>query len=87
MDVTCWMAWFLSCLTRAIEGAQDPLSGVIAKARYWETLREVPLNERQRLSPSHLPFPPPLWRHSGKGTSHGLHGCLEGDTDCPSAGA
>jgi Fic family protein len=49
MDVTPWMAWFVGCLTRAIEGAQAALSGVIAKARYWEKLRDVPLNERQRL--------------------------------------
>jgi Fic family protein len=49
MDVTGWMEWFLGCLTRAIEGAQAALSGVIAKARYWEKLRDVPLNERQRI--------------------------------------
>jgi Fic family protein len=49
MDVTAWMEWFLGCLTRAIEGAQTGLSGVIEKARYWEKLRDVPLNERQRL--------------------------------------
>jgi len=49
MDVTPWMEWFLGCLTRAIEGTQAALSGVIEKARYWEKLRNVPLNERQRL--------------------------------------
>jgi Fic family protein len=49
MDITGWMVWFLACLTRAIDGAQAALSGVIATARYWDTLREVPLNERQRL--------------------------------------
>ena len=49
MDVTPWMEWFLGCLTRAIEGAQTALSGVIDKARYWEKLRDVPLNDRQRL--------------------------------------
>jgi Fic family protein len=49
MNVTGWMEWSLGCLTRAIEGAQAALSGVIAKARYWEKLRDVPLNERQRL--------------------------------------
>ena len=49
MDVTAWMEWFLRYLTRAIEGAQTALSGVIAKARYWEKLRDVPLNDRQRL--------------------------------------
>jgi len=49
MDVTPWMEWFLGCLTRAIEGAQAALSSVIEKARYWEKLRDVPMNERQRL--------------------------------------
>jgi Fic family protein len=49
LDITAWMDWFLACLTRAIKGAQAALSGVIAKARYWEKLRQVPLNERQRL--------------------------------------
>jgi Fic family protein len=49
MDITAWMEWFLGCLTRAIEGAQAALSGVLEKARYWEKLRDVPLNERQRL--------------------------------------
>lgn len=49
LDITPWMEWFLGCLTRAIEGAQAALSGVVAKARYWETLRDMPLNDRQRL--------------------------------------
>jgi Fic family protein len=49
LDITPWMEWFVGCLTRAIEGAQAALSGVIAKAQYWEKLRDVPLNERQRL--------------------------------------
>jgi Fic family protein len=49
LDVTAWMDWFLGCLTRAIEGAQTALSGVIERARYWERLRDLPLNERQRL--------------------------------------
>jgi Fic family protein len=49
MEVTPWMEWFLGCLTRAIQGAQAALSDVIVKARYWEKLRDVPLNDRQRL--------------------------------------
>ena len=49
MDTTPWMEWFLACLTRAIEGSQTALAGAIAKARHWETLRDVALNDRQRL--------------------------------------
>jgi Fic family protein len=49
MDVTPWLDWFLGCLGRAIDGAQDQLAAVLAKARFWERIQGVPLNERQRL--------------------------------------
>ncbi len=49
MDVTPWMEWFLSCLGCAIEGAQEALSVVLNKARFWDRINEVQLNERQRL--------------------------------------
>lgn len=49
MDVTRWMEWFLACLGRAIDGAQALLSSVLAKARFWELIRGITLNDRQRL--------------------------------------
>lgn len=49
LNVTVWMEWFLGCLDRAIEGAQTMLGAVLAKARFWESVRDVSLNERQRL--------------------------------------
>jgi len=49
MDVTAWLAWFLGCLRRAIEAAQSNLTAVLAKARFWERLQSVSLNDRQRL--------------------------------------
>ena len=49
MDVTPWMEWFLDCLGRAIDGAQTALGAVLAKARFWERVRGVSLNERQTL--------------------------------------
>jgi Fic family protein len=49
MDITGWMDWFLGCLGRAIDGAQTTLSAVLAKARFWERIHGVPLNDRQRL--------------------------------------
>ena len=48
LDVTSWVVWFLECLTRAVQHAERELAGVIAKARFWERLREVALNDRQR---------------------------------------
>jgi len=47
LDVTRWQTWFLSCLLRAIEGAQDTLGSVLQKARFWERFAKEPLNERQ----------------------------------------
>ena len=47
-DVTNWMIWFLDCLGRAIEDAQDVVASAMAKVRFWESLSHVPLNDRQR---------------------------------------
>jgi Fic family protein len=49
LDITEWMEWFLGCLTRAIDAAQATLTGVMARARFWERLRDFSLNDRQRL--------------------------------------
>ncbi|HET6179038.1 MAG TPA: Fic family protein [Candidatus Sulfotelmatobacter sp.] len=49
MDITPWMEWFLGCLGRAIDGAQTVLSAVLAKARFWERIQGVAINDRQRL--------------------------------------
>jgi Fic family protein len=49
MDATPWMEWFLACLGRAIEGAEIALGAVLAKARFWEGVSGLSLNERQRL--------------------------------------
>jgi len=49
MDVTPWMEWFLACLGRAIDGAQTILAAVLEKARFWEGIASVALNDRQRL--------------------------------------
>lgn len=47
LDITRWQDWFLNCLLRAIEGAQDTLSAVLNRARFWERFAQEPLNERQ----------------------------------------
>ena len=49
MDITPWMDWFLDCLGRAIGGARTTLAVVLAKARFWESIAAIPLNERQRI--------------------------------------
>jgi Fic family protein len=47
LDITRWQSWFLECLLRAIDGAQDTLAAVLQKARFWERFAKEPLNERQ----------------------------------------
>ena len=49
LDITPWMEWFLGCLGRAIDGAQEILSTVFEKAHFWDRFKDVKLNDRQRL--------------------------------------
>jgi Fic family protein len=49
LDITEWMFWFFDCLGHAVEGAQSMLATVLTRARFWESLATVPLNQRQRL--------------------------------------
>ena len=49
LEITPWMEWFLGCLGRAIDGAQTTLGTVLAKARFWEAIAGIAINERQRL--------------------------------------
>ncbi|MBI3090686.1 MAG: Fic family protein [Candidatus Tectomicrobia bacterium] len=48
LDVTAWLAWFLGCLDRAIESAEETLQAVLYKAKLWETVNRRPVNDRQR---------------------------------------
>ena len=48
LDITEWLEWFLACLDRALIAAEEELSGVINKARYWDWLNTKSLNERQK---------------------------------------
>jgi len=48
LDITLWQEWFLGCLDRAIEGAEQILAGIFRKARFWDAHAQKPFNERQR---------------------------------------
>jgi len=48
LDITPWLEWFLGCLGRAIDRAQESLAGTLSKARLWEWINRSPVNERQR---------------------------------------
>ena len=48
LDITLWLNWFLSCLERAIENADETFSSVLYKAKLWQKINLEPVNERQR---------------------------------------
>lgn len=49
LDITDWLTWFLLCLNQAIQAADENLSGVLRKAKYWDWLRTKDLNARQKM--------------------------------------
>jgi Fic family protein len=48
LDVTGWLDWFLSCLSRAIDQADSKVDFVLQKSRFWSGINQNPVNERQR---------------------------------------
>ncbi len=48
LDITEWLVWFLGCLDRTLEDAEEKLSSVLHKARLWQRINPNPVNERQR---------------------------------------
>jgi len=49
VNITRWLTWFLACLDRAIDSADQILGAVQYKARLWQRINRVPVNDRQRL--------------------------------------
>lgn len=47
LDVTPWLAWFLGCLSRAMQGAEMSLAAVFNKSKFWQHWAGVPMNARQ----------------------------------------
>ena len=47
LEITSWLRWFLDCLTRAINGAENLLDAVLSKSRFWELDRDKTFNDRQ----------------------------------------
>lgn len=47
-DISEWIVWFLDCLTRAVQRSESEIRKVMDKARLWEKLAHLGLNERQR---------------------------------------
>lgn len=48
LDITLWLSWFLGCIERAFDHAEEALDSVLRKARFWEKHAGATFNERQR---------------------------------------
>jgi len=48
LDVTDWLAWFLACLSRAIDGAEEACQDVLRKADFWQRYAREAFSERQK---------------------------------------
>jgi len=48
LDITNWILWFLGCVERAIEAANQILGSVLYRARLWQRINRRPINDRQR---------------------------------------
>ncbi|TAL90234.1 MAG: Fic family protein [Candidimonas sp.] len=47
LDVTEWLAWFLTTLHGAVQQAQQTLDQVLVKARFWQQVATVPMSDRK----------------------------------------
>lgn len=48
LDITVWLLWFIGCLDRAFDRAEETLASVRQKAQFWESVSNQQLNDRQK---------------------------------------
>jgi Fic family protein len=48
VDITLWLDWFLHCLDRSLDQAEETLAAVLHKAQVWQRISTGQINERQR---------------------------------------
>ena len=47
-EITAWLDWYLSCMERAIDKANENLSNVLKKSVFWQQNSQTILSERQK---------------------------------------
>lgn len=47
LDVTDWLAWFVGCFARALDGAEQTCAALLRKAAFWQHYAREPLSGRQ----------------------------------------
>ncbi|SHL02048.1 Fic family protein [Fibrobacter sp. UWEL] len=48
-DITEWLVWYLNCLMHALENSEQYVAKTLGKAEFWERIKDVEINERQRV--------------------------------------
>ena len=48
LDVTDWLAWFLDCFSRALDGAEAACANVLRKADFWQRYSREAFDKRQK---------------------------------------
>ena len=48
LNVTTWLTWFIACLGRSLDRAEDTLAAVLHKAQVWRHVGAAGVNDRQR---------------------------------------
>lgn len=48
MDITSWIDWYLDCMIRSIESAEEMLSTILNKDIFWQSLSQDVISDRQK---------------------------------------
>ena len=48
MDITSWIDWYLDCMIRSIESAEEMLSSILNKAIFWQSHSQDVISDRQK---------------------------------------
>ncbi len=48
INITLWLEWFLSCLSRSLDATESTLTNVFKKAKFWEVHGTMSIQQRQR---------------------------------------
>ncbi|RJP31417.1 MAG: Fic family protein [Candidatus Omnitrophota bacterium] len=49
LNITHWLEWFLACLGRAMDRAEETLVVVLRKDHIWKRANQYPINQRQQI--------------------------------------
>ena len=48
VDITAWIGWYLDCMIRSIESAEEMLSSILIKAIFWQSHSQDVISDCQK---------------------------------------